>query len=74
MVLKIVPMSRRDMLHGSIKSAARALPAMIGTVTGLVELLKNEEKERERPSCFPSSREKMNTLSTPTTHDEEGRK
>lgn len=74
MFLKIVPMSRRDMLQGSIKSAARALPAMIGTVSGLAELFKKEERNRGRPSCFPSSREKVNEVKTPNTHDEEERK
>jgi len=74
MLSKAAPMNRRDLLQGSIRSAARALPAIAGTITGLTELLKNKEKERARPSCFPSRRAGANTGNTPTTHDEEGRK
>jgi hypothetical protein len=47
---------------------------MIGTITGLAEFVRSEEKEQARASCFPPRREKTNTGNTPITHDEEGRK
>lgn len=74
MLSKAVPINRRGMLQESIRSVAKALPAMVGTITGLAELLKKEEKERARPSCFPSRRKDSNSGNTPTTHNEEGKK
>jgi len=69
-------MNRRDMLHESLRSAARSLPAMMGTLTVLAGLLKNGEAREEHASasCFPSGRAKANTGNTPITHDEEGKK
>jgi hypothetical protein len=76
MLSKAVPMNRRDMLHGSIRSAARALPTMIETITELAGLLKNEEahKEQARPSCFPSGRKKSAVENASINCEEEGKK
>ena len=75
MLSKADPVNRRDMLHGSIRSAARALPTMIETITGLTRLLKDEatHNEQARPACFPSGHKKVAVENAPITYEEEGK-